>query len=293
MRSDNRPNLISLWFGMIFCLFTSASSASFEVMEQDEDIFYGNAANENFRRAIENEDPLDQTDRSFLAHVSNGKSENRSFWKFSVARIDLELDKAQLTTSPTTTTTTIPTQSDDIFELSLGFGHRWTSWELELELLIRERLIFTNTQPAVAPLSAYTLTADIQPFTLFTNLTYELPRLFAFIPSRLHPYVQVGAGVNYNLIDVSASAIGATSPFFTGESNSDLRLTWNVSLGLKIDITGQLMANFAYRHIDMHSAIFGPIRDETGVTIPTTHTAMVTINDFTSRGFYFGILYFN
>jgi len=173
MRFYNKPNLLSFAFAIVCSFATSAAYAGFEIMEQDDYEFFGNARNENFRRAVENEDPLNATDRSFLAHVNNAKNENRSFWKFSVSRIDLELDKIMLTTNPATTTLTVPTKSDDIFELSLGFGHRWVSWEIELEVLVRERIILTNTQAPSAPLGGYTFTADVQPFTIFSNRIFR------------------------------------------------------------------------------------------------------------------------
>ncbi len=273
--------MVCLGLGLSF--FSSYANAAFEVIDEPS---YGNAQNETFRRAIDNTEPLDSSDRTFLSRVDQKRVGQRSYWKAQIARPTTKLKMV------TNETTGVPGQpatrntNEDTFHVALGLGYKWIRWAVELEFLISETFDYRTNPALVNPVfvppgvgaTAIQLKGVVKPWAFFGNIEYEVPTFFDFVPTSFHPYVNLGIGTAVKTTDSQTSTLGGAARQIKSSRSNDF--AWHFGLGLKYQVTGNLLLDFAYRWMALGDVKFGQIE---GLTLKA--------RDLDTNGFYLGLTY--
>ena len=268
---------------MMLCLFTAPARAGFDVVDteptppSEDGAYYGNAQNDTFRRAIESEDPLDVQDRAFLSSVHEERLDDRWYFKVRLARPSVKLEDIENRTSGSTLALTSSEEKKELFQLTPAFGYRWTRWALELEALISEGMPY-RANPLFTTGTPVQLKTDVKLFALFGNVEYRIPNFFDLIPKKIYFYLTGGLGVGAKLLDSKVSTVTGTAR--ASETNTNMDLVWNLGLGGRYQVTGNILLDLAYRLIDLGSATIGPVDDYT-----------VHISNIRSTGFHFGVVY--
>lgn len=275
--------------GALLFLAVPSAWAGFDVKNiDDEDTCVGNAQNEVFKRAMECDGTLTAADKAFLACVDNSRQGNRWRLKALVGRPRIGIDDVSITSTTPDIISVGPGIGVDTFQLILGAGYKWTRWAMDLELLggeqINQVLSPVLLNPPIGYLSQFNTT--FQYLALFANLEYEIPKFFDFLPDIIHPYVQGGAGgvVKSTNNDI---LIGVGPVIHT--SRDIVTFAWNLGVGLRVEITSQLLADIAYRWIDFGGFNAGTLE---GIIPPDPFgTLNLSSKHVRSRGLYFGITY--
>lgn len=262
--------------------------AGFDIQELDyEDNCFGNAQNATFKRAMECDAALTPSDKAFLMSVDANRVNNRWRLKALVGRPRIKLENVEVNSTSPTLTVDGPELGRDTFQLILGWGYKWTRWATDLEVLAGEQLYQNVSSPtlllAFPFLSQYNLEARY--LSLFWNIEYEIPRFLDFIPCIVHPYIQGGIGgavksANNDIV------IGTNATIHT--SHNIVTFAWNAGFGVKVEITGRLLGDIAYRWVD-----FGGFNTGTLTGAPADPFAFLNVSSkhLRSHGLYFGITY--
>lgn len=273
--------------GLLFLALPSVW-AGFDVkVGQDDDPCWGNAQLEVFQRAVEGDGILTASDKAFLACVEEGRLNNR--WRLGIllGRPRISLDDATITSTTPDIIAVGPGLSLDTFELFLYAGYKWTRWAIDLELMGGEQLHQVLAPSTLSPLIPYLsqFNPTFQYVAGFVNLEYEIPRFFDFLPSIIHPYVRGGAGAAYKSTN-SDILIGSAAVIHT--SHDITTFAWNIGVGVKFEITGQLLGDIAYRWVDFGGVNSGTLE---GTILDPFVTLDLSSKHLRSRGLFFGITY--
>lgn len=280
---NSAPNIFKLiCLTALFTLTSMKAFAAFDVMEEE---YYGNAKNDTFRRAIENTEPLDAEDRVFLSRVEERRVGNRSYLKGQIGRPRAQLLQVQNDTTGVPGQPAVTNTDEDVFHIMVGMGYKWVRFAVELEFLIQETFDY-QTNPALANPTftpppggvAIQLSSDVKAWAVFANLEYEFPRFFDFIPSTIHPYANIGVGSSVKTTNARTASIGGAARQIKSSRSNDF--AWHCGLGMKYQITGNLLIDFAYRWMALGDVKFGEIE---GLTLRA--------RDLDTNGFYLGLTY--
>jgi|GEM_PF-3193002 hypothetical protein len=269
-------------YGLTLWCCCSSAQAGFSVME--DETYYGNAQSETFRRAIENEAPLDSQDRAFLASVQELRTTNRWYFKSLVGRPQVTLKNVKNVSpqrpapAPKNQLPNTREAKDDALNLDLAFGYKWKRWALEHELLIGESLHYHTVEASNVP--SIRLASSIKNIATFLNVQYDLPTFFDFIPKRVQPYALMGLGVSLKTADNTTQNLTGGQRY--AQSTRSTALAWHGGLGVQVQVTGSLLANLAFRYYQFNDLKMGPI-DEADYTLKW--------DSLVSRGFYLGLTY--
>ncbi len=260
---------------MIATMIGAPAMAAFEVINEPN-VEYGNAQNEVFRKAVEFEDSLDSTDRAFLSTVEQKRVSNRWYYEAQIGRPEIRVKDVMNETTGMTGQPANRSTEDDLFLFVIGWGYKWNRFATELELVISESVDY-RSNPILTG-QTIQVDADIQNVTLFWNFEYEIPTFFDFIPSRVHPYVNVGFGPSFKTVDTRSLSLGNQARQTTSERSTDF--AYNLSAGVKFQLTANILVGGGYRYMNMGEADIGPIE---GIKL--------SADEYTARGFFVGLTY--
>lgn len=278
--------LITLSLGL--AVFSAPVKAGFEVMGEAEEQ-YGNAQSEEFRRAVAQKTELSDVDRKYLNSVEKKRVGNRWYYKAQIARPTVKLKMV------TNESTGIPGQppersvNEDVFHFILGWGYKWTRWATEIELLIAETFDYRTNPVLVNPVyipppipigggQSIKLEGNVKHFAFFWNFEYEVPTFFDFIPKTFHPYINAGIGTAVKTTDSQTFTLGGQARQNKSSRSNDF--AWHAGLGVKYQVTGNILIDIAYRWMMLGDVKFGTIE---GLTLKA--------RDLDSNGFYLGLTY--
>jgi hypothetical protein len=285
MRQINISKLLFIFF--LFLGIQPLAGAAFDVnCAEEEDNCFGNAQSEVFKRAMDGDGILCAGDRAFLSCVD---STRMCGWRLKalVGRPRISIDDVTVISTTPDIVAVGPGFGLDTFQLILGAGYKWRRWALDLEVLGGEQIhpvvAPSDLNPAVAFLSQFNPT--FRYFALFLNLEYEIPRFLDFIPSMLHPYIQGGGGMAVKSTNSTLSIGGVETLFLSHDVTT---YAWNAGVGIRFEITGQLLGDISYRWVD-----FGGLNSGTQFGAPLDPFVSLSLSSphVRSRGLYFGITY--
>lgn len=278
-------NKILSIFLLLLVAPTAFAGLDVKFLDEDEGCF-GNAQNEAFRRAMEGEVPLSAGDRAFLANVEANRLGNRWRLKALVGRPRISIEDIQVDSTTPDITGIGPGISKDTFQLFLGWGYKWTRWATDLELLAGEQIhqplspaSFSVPLPFVSQFNT-----TFQYLALFWNLEYEIPRFLDIMPSIIHPYIQGGAGIAVK----SANSDILIGPGTIHMSHDIATFAWNAGVGVRFEITCQLLGDIAYRWVDLGGLNAGTLE---GLVTDPFVLLTASSKHVRSHGLYFGITY--
>lgn len=264
---------------LLFFSALSLSYAGIEVIDQteDSDAIYGNGQNATFRRAIQGDAPIEETDQVFLDSISIKRPNYRSYVRARVGRPKFKLKKITDVSGGLTAAPTVPETNEKLWQWSLAYGYKWENWIIEAELLMSEGAHY-DANPMRQSDSFY-LRSRIKNYTPMINAEYEFGNEMAFLPSRLHFYLNAGVGAALLKAEASTYDIGTHAPM-GAESRRKATFAWTLGAGIRYDIIGNLLFDLSYRYMDFGKTQIGPI---SGATLK--------IDDVLSSGLFAGLVY--
>lgn len=277
-------NMITKMSAITLLLFSSVSYAGVEIIDQsDSDTVYGNGQNANFRRAMQGEAPIEEQDQAFLDSISIKRPDNRSYLRARLGRPKFELKKITNVSGGSSTAPTVPETNEKLWQWSFAYGYKWENWIIEAELLMAEGAhydaspMLQGTPPQLG--TNFALRSRIKNYTPMLNIEYEFGNELAFLPKRLHFYLNAGVGAALLKAEANTYDLTTNAPM-GAESRRKASFTWNLGAGFRYDIIGNLLFDVSYRFIDFGKTQIGPV---SGATLK--------IDDVLSSGLYAGIVY--
>ncbi len=262
---------------LLFFSSISLSYAGIEIMDADSDEMYGNGQNSTFRRAMQGEVPVEEQDQAFLDSVVVKRPDNRSYVRARVGRPKLELKKITNISGGATPAPTVPEFDEKLWQWTVSYGYKWQNWIIEAELLMSEGAHY-NANPMVQGGPFY-LQSRVKNITPFVNVEYEFGNELAFMPKRLHFYLNAGIGAALIKTESNTFNIATNAPL-GAQSDRKSTFAWNLGAGFRYDIIGNLLFDVSYRFMDFGSIQIGPV---SGTTLK--------IDDVLSSGLYAGLVY--
>lgn len=273
---------------LLFFSTVSVSYAGVEIIDNSQQTFdqsdsetlYGNGQNANFRRAMQGEAPIEEQDQVFLDSISIKRPDNRSYLRARLGRPKYELKKITNISGGSSSAPTVAEFDEKLWQWSLGYGYKWENWIIEAELLMSEGAHY-NASPMLqgAPGNTFAVRSRIKNYTPMINAEYEFGNALAFLPKRLHFYLNAGLGLALLKAEANTYDLITNAPM-GAESRRKASFTWNLGAGFRYDIIGNLLFDVSYRFIDFGKTQIGPV---SGATLK--------IDDVLSSGLYAGIVY--
>jgi hypothetical protein len=280
-------NMIKKGMAITLLCFSSVSLsyAGIEIIDSsdDSDSIYGNGQNATFRRAMEGDTPIDEQDQVFLDSIIVKRPDNRSYIRARLGRPKFELKKITNVSGGSTASPTVSESHEKLWQWSLAYGYKWQNWIIEAELLMAEPAHY-NASPmlqATPPeLGAdFFLSTRVKNYTPMLNVEYEFGDEMAFLPKRLHFYLNGGIGAALIKTESSSFNIATGAPL-GAESRREASFAWNIGAGIRYDIVGNLLFDLSYRYMDFGKTQIGPV---SGATLK--------IDDVLSSGLFAGLVY--
>jgi hypothetical protein len=276
-------NMITKITAMTLLFFSSISLsyAGVEVVDSDSDsdsdAIYGNGQNSTFRRAMGGDTPLEESDQAFLDSVVLKRPDYRPYIRGRVGRPTLELEKITNITGGSTAAPTAAVFDEKLWEWTISYGYKWQNWIIEAELIMSEGAHY-NATPMLQGGSFY-LQSRVKNITPMLNVEYEFGNELTFLPKRLHFYLNGGVGAALLKAEANTYNI-ATNASLGSDTERKATFAWNLGVGLRYDIIGNLLFDLSYRYMDFGSIQIGPVSG-----------ASLKIDDVLSSGLFAGLVY--
>ncbi len=276
--------------GFLFCCLISTSVfAGFDIQDEDEIDYYGNAEFGDFKDAVVGTENITPNERAYLDSVERTSLINRGFVRFLVGRPRIKMSEIQNTTSAGVATAVPITQSninENEYEFFLIGGYRWEVWSLDFEIFVPTELSY-NANPLFAtnvlpnpPFKNSNIiwNAKIQQFAALINLEMIIPRFFDFYPKRLQIHLDAGAGASFKTTNSSTYNLDSTPR----QTNSQRTISTMglLAVGARYQIYSGFLVDVDYRYLALGKTNFGTIE---GVELES--------NKMTSAGFFLGATY--
>ena len=270
-------------FSSVFCSLTYAgidivgnAQEEFDYAT-DSDERYGNGQNATFRKAMQGEMPIEEKDQAFLDSVTLKRPDYRSYIRARLGRPKLHLKKITNISSGSTVAPTTHELNEKLWQWSLAYGYKWQNWIIEAELLTSEGAHY-NARPMLQG-GDFELRSRLKNYTPMLNAEYEFGNELAFMPKRLHVYLNAGIGASLMKAEANTFDLVTNAPRGS-ESRRKASFTWNLGAGLRYDIIGNLLFDLSYRYMDFGKTQMGPVSG-----------AILKIDDVLSSGLYAGLVY--
>lgn len=254
--------LAPLFFGLV----STPIWATFDVMDEDTEGYYGNAQIRPFKDAVDNTDDLSAKDRAFLNSVEETRVTERWYARILVGQPQVKLKSISNKSSPPNDVYQVayPEATDTLYQFSFAGGHIWEHWGLEIELYFPKTLnYFANPFLAGRTESA---SAKIKQAALLFNAQYVIPRWFSFYPRKLQ--VHLDAGFGPALTTTNMSTVDATGVQTDSSSVRTVNAAGMLGVGARYQIVPSLLVDLDYRFYDLGKSNFGPLNIGPGNTPP-------------------------
>ncbi len=258
-KQKNRSSNAHLGLLCIFlCLVTKNVWASFDVVGEDTDSYYGNGETRIFKDAVEGTDTLSPQDSNYLNAVETTRVTQRGYMRLLLGKPRVKMsDFTVFSNNPAIAAPPISASvQSDLYQLLLAGGYRWENWAAEMELLFSKKLNQTLNPIAVGvPFQA---TFKLNQFAAFFNLQYIIPHWFSFYPSRLQ--IHLDAGVGPALKNTSTSVFALNGTPVQSQSNRTISGAGNLGVGFRYQVTASFLVDVAYRYFYLGKVTFGPVQ---------------------------------
>ena len=105
------------------------------------------------------------------------------------------------------------------------------------------------------------------------------------------PYVGAGIGASYNTISHFRDTNIITGGGGYADDNSEWNLAWALHAGLGFQATERMTIDFGYSFISLGDAETGTLKNDDGVSFPSTVNENIKFNDIYSHDFKLGVRY--
>lgn len=266
---------VARWVFLFLCLTSFSSFASFGVMDEYEEGYYGNAQTREFYEDIEGTEALGPRDRAFLNSVQATRITNRWYLRALVGHPKVKVSNLTNVSGgplaylvPETTSIT-----DNLYQLLLAGGKVWQNWGFEGEILLSKPLNYSFNEGGLIAASG-----DLQIFALFFNVQYIIPRWFDWYPRRLQVHLDAGTGGAIKNSNTSTfTSLGL--PLDTS-STRVITLTGQLGVGARYQLAANWLFDFYYRYFDLGKSKYGP---NLGVQLQSDKLQVT--------GYFFGVTY--
>jgi opacity protein-like surface antigen len=283
-KQQNKKNVRPYVMGLLMLFTTSMCVASIDVMDEDQEGYFGEATVPTFRNAVDGTDEINARDRAFLEGVEETRTAQRWYARFLIGRAKVRLSEVVNQSSGIASSVAIntPSATNTLFEYFLAGGYMWEHWAAEMELFIAKPFNY-NPNSTFGGVSTDS-TAKVRQFALFINLQYILPRWFDFYPRRLQLHIDAGIGGALKITDIDSTPIMSGQE--TSTSTRLFNVVGNLGLGARYQLTPSFLIDIVYRYLDVGKTSFGPI-----VVTADGGEAVFESQNLRSNGFFVGLTY--
>lgn len=289
-----------LSFVALLSFVYSTCYATLDIMDEEDEGYYGNANIRPFKDIREGADTLTPRDRAYLQSVEETRVTERWYMRALIGHPRVRLTGMSNKSSPNSSVPSsdtyvvgTPDSRDNIYQLLLAGGKVWEHWGIEGELLLSKKLNYSSTPFLVPSIEAApgieSMTADISVYALFINAQYIIPRWVSFYPKRLQ--IHLDAGVGPTIKSTNVNTYDAAGLPTDTNSTRTFSVAGMLGVGARYQLAEHFLVDVSYRYYDLGKTKIDPIQVGSSTVSQQQRNMMFQADKMRSSGMFIGLTF--